>query len=410
VETHHIQMNFAQPQYQSNWNLQNQGSSFTDSFLSFESNPTPNIPYQYPMELSHKAMNFHASKPQLAAQRPPNTIADSKSWAVPSQSSARNIQSNVNDATLEQKTSFLDSLIAQQTKAINEKSHQEEERIPFWRSQEGQDLLESAGINGEPWWEEPRQPVHPGFTREPNEVDYMMQNTRKMLKREISEPSQQFQNVFKYPTIENHDFVKQGLMCQNNPSFESTLMSTDESEQSQLTGSPRDHENHLANFISKSNTPSERGGGVPKKRAPKGAKAYFPGMILGRVKSSVKDFLERYNNRLSESERMRFRYIHDIFVTGVLRNESEKKEFMAFLKTLKSMQAFDSIEESFRSARPYAIILLKFVYSFLSQEGSIDLEDWFSHGRINGDNQAIIRDNKDWYKSEFLRIERRMMA
>lgn len=401
-------MNFAQPQYQSSWNVQKQSSSFTDSFLSFENNSTPTMAYQYPMELSHKAMNFHASKPQLAAQRPPNAIADSKSWPVPAQGSMQNFQPTVNDATLEQKTSFLDSLIAQQTKAINEKSHQEEYRVPFWRSQEGQDLLESAGINGEPWWEEPRPAMHPGLTREPNDVDLMMQSQRKMLKREMSESSQQFQNVFKYPTIENHDFVKQGLLCQNNPSFESTLMSTDESEQSQLTGSPRDQDNHLANFISKSNTPSERGG-VPKKKAPKGAKTYFPGMILGRVKSSVKDFLERYNNRLSESERMRFKYIFDILNTGVLRNEGDKKEFMTFIKTLKSMQTFDSIEETFRSARPYAIILLKFVYSFLAQEGSIDMEDWFSHGRINSDNQAIIRDNKDWYKSEFQRIERRLV-
>jgi hypothetical protein len=403
-------MNFAQPQYQNSWNSQTQGYSYPDSFLSFENTPSTSIPYQYSNELSHKVMNFHASKPQLTAQRPANSLTDSENWSIASQNSSQASQSNADGPlTLEQKTNFLDQLIAQQTKAIIQKTSQEDQHVPFWRSQEGQDLLESAGINGEPWWEEPRQPVHPGLHREPNDVDFMMQSTRKMLKREMSDSSQHFQNVFKYPTIENHELIKQGLLCQNNPSFESALLSTDESEQSQLTGSPRDHADQLANFISKSNTPSERGG-VPRKKAPKGAKTYFPGMIIGRVRGSVKDFLERYQNKLSESERMRFKYIYDILTTGILRTEGDKKEFMNFLKSLKSMQTFDSIEESFRSARPYAIILLKFVYSFLSTEGSIDMEDWFSHGRINNDNQGIIRDNKDWYKSEFQRIGQRLLA
>lgn len=138
---------------------------------------------------------------------------------------------------------------------------------------------------------------------------------------------------------------------------------------------------------------------VPKKKAQNRIKN-IPGLIMQRVRSSIKTYFTR-NPRFEKQER-RLTYVEKVL--GAM-SKAEKDKILAFLDQYqKNWKTWNTIQKYLQTNPKCGAILLDVVLEFFGNEGLEDFNDWLTSGKMGEKSKKAVTEMKDRIGQKFSKI------
>lgn len=138
---------------------------------------------------------------------------------------------------------------------------------------------------------------------------------------------------------------------------------------------------------------------VPKKKAQNRIKN-IPGLIMQRVRSSIKTYFTR-NPRFEKQER-RLTYVEKVLGT---MSKPEKDKILAFLDQYqKNWKTWNTIQKYLQTNPKCGAILLDVVLEFFGNEGLEDFNDWLTSGKMGEKSKKAVTEMKDRIGQKFSKI------
>jgi len=308
----------------------------------------------------------------------------------------------------DRKSAFHNENFNSQKPFLNSLEYEElKNKLDFWETLEGQAMLELAvaGLDGLTFKKEPVIPTKDTYLFNKQQafhkIEYEDQNLMKKIKLETSQFQPEYKAIPKQNTFQFEDnLLKKGLHCKNNPSDTlNSILSTDESDQSELSFVQSERSNSNVNLDSICSTPSQKL--KSRSNGPKGLKPHIPGLMFNRVKASWKELLANDDRNFVEDEVQRLKYLSELLSASGIGSKEQRRDFLAFINMIKSAQTWNNIEKSLVGTIKYSQILLMSVITFLSNKGQIDFQDWIQNGRMGIENQRVILEHKEWFREKF---------
>lgn len=127
----------------------------------------------------------------------------------------------------------------------------------------------------------------------------------------------------------------------------------------------------------------------------------LPGLIIQRVRSSIKLYLN-LKNPAEHGGFSRIQYV-EMFLKDL--NRMEKDRFMIFLEQYeKRWKTWNSILTFLSKDQEYGLIILDIIAKFLSDSGKEDFEEWLRSGKMCEKSKATILETKDLLAYKFSQI------
>jgi len=282
-----------------------------------------------------------------------------------------------------------------------------ERKLEFWETEEGQELLDLAvaGIDGQFFKEDSLKQTKDAYTlnkqKSISKMEFDDPNVMKKVKVEASPLQSECKTIPQQntPQYDEH-LLKKALQCQSNPSETmNSILSTDESDISEISFGQRERSNSNVHLDSICSTPSKKT--RTRGTGPKGIKPHIPGLMFNRIKASWKELLSNDDRNFVEDEVKRLKYLSELLLSSGITTKEQRKEFMAFVNNIKSAQTWNNIEKSLENANMFSKIILLSIIAFLSSQGQVDFQDWIQNGRMGVENQNIIIQHKEWFREKF---------
>lgn len=138
---------------------------------------------------------------------------------------------------------------------------------------------------------------------------------------------------------------------------------------------------------------------VPKKKAQNRIKN-IPGLIMQRVRSSIKTYFTR-NPRFEKQEK-RLSYVEKV-LGGMAKPEKDK--ILAFLDQYqKNWKTWNTIQKYLQTNPKCGAILLDVVLEFFGNEGLEDFNDWLTSGKMGEKSKKAVTEMKDRIGQKFSKI------
>jgi hypothetical protein len=138
---------------------------------------------------------------------------------------------------------------------------------------------------------------------------------------------------------------------------------------------------------------------VPKKKAQNRIKN-IPGLIVQRVRSSIKNYLS-LNPKLDKHER-RLGYVDKVLVNV---NKNDRDRLLAFLEGYqKNWKTWNTIQNFLKTNTKYGAILLDVVLQFFGPEGNDDFNEWLTSGKMGQKSKIAVTEMKDKIGAKFSKI------
>jgi len=138
---------------------------------------------------------------------------------------------------------------------------------------------------------------------------------------------------------------------------------------------------------------------VPKKKAQNRIKN-IPGLIVQRVRSSIKNYLS-LNPKLDKHER-RLGYVDKVLVNV---NKNDRDRLLAFLEGYqKNWKTWNTIQNFLKTNTKYGAILLDVVLQFFGPDGNDDFNEWLTSGKMGQKSKIAVTEMKDKIGAKFSKI------
>ena len=138
---------------------------------------------------------------------------------------------------------------------------------------------------------------------------------------------------------------------------------------------------------------------VPKKKAQNRIKN-IPGLIVQRVRSSIKNYLS-LNPKLDKQER-RLGYVDKVLVNV---NKNDRDRLLAFLEGYqKNWKTWNTIQNFLKTNTKYGAILLDVVLQFFGPDGNDDFNEWLTSGKMGQKSKVAVTEMKDKIGAKFSKI------